>query len=275
MRDRVAPLSPRPPTLRFRGGASFGSPATGSVLRDLTETGALAAVALPAILSSIALVAVLARAPRSSGNSTATGRSPAVLSHGALGLGVAALLFLSLGSRPALGAAGACAVAGTLLCCSAHRRPRRRRRAVGGARARRRLARAQRRAARARRARRRRRPRRAGRVAAAATAANGGKGRRQVRGKGGVKGAADAGRAPPPAPPQPPPRARRRPKPRRAPTERSGRWVRPRAIALGVGVGGAQLLADECHRRHRRGGDGARPVRAAPRRMRRGARPAG
>ena len=116
MRDRVAPLSPRPPTLRFRGGASFGSPAATSVLRDLTETGALAAVALPAILSSIALVAVLARAPRSSGNSTATGRSPAVLSHGALGLGVAALLFLSLGSRPALGAAGAaCAIAGTLL----------------------------------------------------------------------------------------------------------------------------------------------------------------
>ena len=87
MRDRVAPLSPRPPTLRFRGGASFGSPAAGSVLRDLTETGELAAVALPAILSSIALDAVLALAPRSSGNSTATGRSPAVLSHGALGLG--------------------------------------------------------------------------------------------------------------------------------------------------------------------------------------------
>ena len=62
MRDRGAPLSPRPPTLRFRGGASFGSPAATSVLRDLTETGALAAVALPAILSSIALVAVLARA---------------------------------------------------------------------------------------------------------------------------------------------------------------------------------------------------------------------
>ena len=92
MRDRVAPLSPRPPTLRFRGGASFGSPAATSVLRDLTETGALAAVALPAILSSIALVAVLARAPRSSGNSTATGRSPAVLSHGALGLALARLL---------------------------------------------------------------------------------------------------------------------------------------------------------------------------------------